>query len=103
MNSPDPPKNWNNLTARARQVPAPGDLDVRHAIRARMATQTPAPLPAASSGMLEDLLALGRARWLQSGLACITAFAGWSCWQSVAITHELAAIWSLGGPLTGQL
>jgi hypothetical protein len=101
MNSPDSKKNWGDLVARARQIPAPTDFDVRQAIREQIAAQ--ATRPVARAGLLDELLDLGHARWLQTGLAGVMAFAAWSCWQSVTVVSELSALWSLGGPLMAQL
>ncbi|MDZ4288485.1 MAG: hypothetical protein U0984_11035 [Prosthecobacter sp.] len=103
MNSPDSPKNWDRLTAQARQAAAPADIDLRHAIRAEIATQAARPRTMPHVGLLDELLALGGARWLQAGLACILAGAAWSCWQGVTIVHELTILWSFQGPSLAQL
>jgi hypothetical protein len=93
-NSPRP--NWDQLTDQARQAAAPVDLDVRHAIRQQISA--PASPPVTQSGLWDELLALGGARWLQGGLTCLVAAAGWTCWQGLATLNELALLWSLEAP-----
>lgn len=99
MNLPKPNQNWEQLTAAARLVEAPSELDMRHAIRAQISAQAARPRITAQPGLLDELLALGSARWLQAGLTCLMVGAAWSCWQGLAIVHELSLMWSLEGLL----
>lgn len=101
MNSPDQPPSWNALVARARDAAPPADIDLRAAIRAEISAQ-PATRPSHPS-LLEDVLAACQARWLRTGFACGLVFAGWTCWQGVDAARELAALWSVAGPLMAQL
>ena len=99
MNSPK--RDWKDLTAQARQASAPADLDVRHAIlqeiRAPQPTRVSAP-----AGLWTELFSLSRAGWLQSGLACLMALAGWACWQGLPVLNELSLLWSLEGPFLAR-
>lgn len=99
MNSPKPNQKWEQLTAAARLVEAPSELDMRHAIRAHISGQAVRPRITAQPGLFDELLELGSARWLQTGLTCLMAGAAWSCWQGFAIVHELSLMWSLEGLL----
>lgn len=99
MNSPEPNQNWDKLTTAARLVEVPSELDMRHAIRTQISAQAARPRITAQPGLLDELLALGSARWLQAGLTCLMVGAAWSCWQGLAIVHELSLMWSLEGLL----
>jgi hypothetical protein len=103
MNSPEPNQNWDRLTEQARLATAPVDLDMRQAIRAQISAQSVRPRIAAQPGLFDELLALGSARWLQAGLTCLMVGAAWSCWQGVAIVHELTLLWSFEGLLLARL
>lgn len=101
MNSPDhPPKHWDALITQARQAQPPADVDMRFSIRAAL---TPHPSAAPAPGLLDEVLALGRASWMRTGFACGLAFAAWSCWQGAGVVQELSALWSVAGPLMAQL
>ncbi len=103
MNSPEPNQSWDRLADGARQASAPVDLDMRPAIRAQISAQAVRPRIIAQPGLFDELLALGSARWLQAGLTCLMVVAAWSCWQGVAIVHELSLMWSLEGLLFARL
>lgn len=96
MNSNKP--NWEDLTSRARQAAVPADLDVRHSIRQQIEMSSVTSYPVVQMGLWEELFALGGARWLQLGLTCLFATAGWACWQGLSTLNELTLLWSVEVP-----
>ena len=87
----------------ARKAAVLPEVDVRHAVRAQITTPGTVMAARRSGGLLDDLLALAGARWLQAGLAGVTVFSGWSLAQGAEIIRELDALWSLGGPLMSHI
>ena len=66
------------------------------AIRAEISAAHPQLQPAS---VFDDVLALFRYRWLQTGFAVLAFSAFFSCHQSLDVVNEIAWIWQLQGPV----
>lgn len=94
--SSNKPQSWGQLAASARAASAPQGIDLRAAIRAEISSK---PAVSLQPSLIDDVLGLFQARWLQGGLAVLAVVAFFSCWQSLDVAHEIAWIWELQGPV----
>lgn len=101
--SPDSSKNWQKLTASAREAAAPADLDMRAAIRAQITSAPAGPTEPAAVSLIDDLASLLRAPWLLAGTAALAVIAYLSCQDGFEAIHELALVWHLQGPFTSGI
>lgn len=108
MNTPsndprtDSGKTWSRLTAEARRVPPPADVDVRHSVRAALIAEAANPtiqIAPASQSIMDDLVLLAQSMFTRFVLGGCAALAAFSLWSGIDAVAGLSAVAELQGSL----